>query len=101
MKTGSCRKAAGPGCWAERVMPRWGFSVFDAAARLNCTVRNVRRLLRRYQIPTGLLTRPVRLADGRIVWRRLTTLTPSALEALMLCHIGLKPRKDTQRRTAQ
>lgn len=88
-----------PGTWAKRVCPAWCFSIFDAAKRLGCSVRHVRRLIEKYNIQKGLLTRPVRLADGRIVRRRLTTLTPTALQALMLAHAGyrqdMKLQKDS------
>ncbi len=90
-----------PGTWAAKSCPAWCFTIFDVAERLDCTVRHARRLIKEYRIPTGLLVRPVRLADGRIVPRRLVTLTQSSLEALMLAHGGLQPRKDTRRRTAQ
>ena len=89
-----------PGTWASKACPAWCFSIFDIAERLKCSVRNARRLIRKHSIPTGLVARPVRLQDGRIVIRRLTTVTPSALEKLMLVHGGLQPRKDTRRRTA-
>ncbi len=92
-------KAAGT--WAARHCPAWCFTIYDAAERLGCSVRHARRLIKDHIIPTGLLVRPVRLADGRIVRRRLVTLTQSSLEALMLAHGGLQPRKDTRRRTAQ
>ena len=51
-------------------------------------MRHVRRLIQKHNIQKGLLTRPVRLTDGRIVWRRLTTLTPTALQELLLAHAG-------------
>lgn len=95
-----------PGSWAAKVCPAWCFSIFDAAQRLGCSVRHVRRLIKNYNIQKGLLTRPVRLADGRIVWRRLTTLTPTALQDLMLAHAGYRqdvklkkdsPNKDTMK----
>jgi hypothetical protein len=82
------RRETVPGTWAKRICPSWCFSLFDVAERLGCSVRHVRRLIKKYNIPKGLLTRPVRLADGRIVWRRLTTLTPTALQDLMLAHAG-------------
>jgi len=88
-----------PGKWAEQVCPSWCFTVFDVAARLKISTRHVRRLIQKYDIPAGLLTRPVRLANGRIVWRKLNTLTPTALEALLLAHSGLRPKPDIQRRT--
>lgn len=77
-----------PGSWAAKVCPVWLFSIYDAAQRLGCSVRHVRRLIKKYNIQKGLLTRPVRMADDRIVWRRLTTLTPTALQELMLAHAG-------------
>lgn len=81
------------GSWAKRVCPWWCFSLYDAAERLGCSVRHVRRLLRKYNISKGLLIRPVRLADGRIVTRHLTTLTPTALQNLLLAHAGYRTLK--------
>ena len=79
------------GSWTAKVCPAWLFSIFDAAHRLGCSVRHARRLIKKYNIQKGLLTRPVRLADGRIVWRRLTTLTPTALQELLLANAGYCP----------
>ncbi len=84
-----------PGAWAAKACPAWCFSIFDVSDRLDCSVRHVRRLLVRHEIATGLVVRTVRLANGQIVRRRLLTLTPSALEKLMLAHSGLIPRGTT------
>ncbi len=82
------------GMWAAKACPAWCFTIYDAAARLHCSVRHVRRLLVKHEIATGLVVRTVRLANGRIVRRRLLTLTPSSLEKLMLAHSGLNTRRD-------
>ncbi len=89
-----------PGAWAARNCPKWLFSIFDAAERLHCSVRHARRLIANYRVPTGIVSRPVRLADGRIARRRLVTLTPSALEALLIAHAGLNARTDLPARTS-
>ena len=74
--------------WRDRVCPKWAFSLYDAAERLQLSPRHVRRLLVKYDIPTGVISRPVRMGDGRIVSRRLTTLTQSGLQQLLLSHGG-------------
>lgn len=94
-------KRANPGSWAQKVAPRWCFTLFDAAERLGCSVRHARRLVSKHRIQTGLITRPVRLPDNRIVWRKLATLTPSALERLLLAHSGFTPNDTRHRRTPQ
>ena len=88
------------GTWAARHCPSWCFTIFDIAERLGCSVRHARRLIKQHGIKTGLLVRPVRLANGSIVQRRLVTFTPSSLEALLVAHSGLKARADAPARTS-
>lgn len=82
------RQGSEQGYWATKVCPPGSFTVFDAAGRLGCSVRHVRRLMKQHRIPAGLVRKSVRLADGRVVTRRLTTLPPSAMEQLLLAHCG-------------
>ena len=76
--------------WSSKVCPAWGFTTFHVADRLGCSVRHVRRLLKKFDIPTGLLKRPVRLRDGKIVNRRFLVLTETSLEMLLIAHGGLR-----------
>ena len=76
--------------WSDKVCPRWGFTIFHVSERLGCTTRHVRRLLKKFDIPTGLLKRPVRLRDGKIVNRRFLVLTETSLETLLVRHAGLR-----------
>lgn len=77
-----------PGDYARHVTPPNLFTFFDAAERLGVSQRQVFNLVRRYAIPTGLLRRTVRLPSGAIVTRRVRTLTPTALQTLILHHAG-------------
>ncbi len=76
--------------WSDKACPRWGFTIFHVSERLGCSVRHARRLLKKFDIPTGLLKRPVRLRDGKIVNRRFLVLTETSLEMLLIAHGGLR-----------
>lgn len=84
-----------PGCWARKVAPPWCFTLRDAAERLGLSLRRTIDLIRRYDIPTGLVSRIVRLGDGSLRKRRLRILTPTALETLLLRHAGYEPSRDS------
>jgi len=76
------------GKWADNNTPAWLFNVFDIAERMHLSVRWVKHLLAKYQIPKSYLRRPVLLAPGVIRIRRLLVLTPSAFEMLLAKHAG-------------
>lgn len=86
-----------PGVWARKVAPKWCFTLFDTSERLSVSVRRVVQLIEQHKIPTSLIVRRVRLADGSIRSRRLRLLTPTALETLMLRHAGF-PKREAQAR---
>ena len=76
------------GQWARTVAPRWTFTIFDIAARLGVSVRWAWALVKRHEIPYGVLSRIVRLSDGSLRKRRVAVFSPSALEGLLLRHAG-------------
>ena len=76
--------------WSSKVCPAWAFTIFDLAERVGVSVRHCRRLIKKFGIPTGLLKRPVRLRDGKIVNRRFLVLTETNLETLLVRHAGLR-----------
>ena len=76
------------GKWADNNTPAWCFNVFDISERMGLSVRWVKHLLAKYQIPKSYLRRPVLLAPGLIRIRRLLVLTPSAFELLLAKHAG-------------
>ncbi len=76
--------------WSSKICPHWAFTIFDLAERVGCSVRHCRRLIKKFDIPTGLLKRPVRLRDGKIVNRRFLVLTETSLEKLLIAHAGLR-----------
>ncbi len=76
------------GKWADNNTPAWCFNVFDISERMGLSVRWVKHLLAKYQIPKSYLRRPVLLAPGVIRIRRLLVLTPSVFEMLLARHAG-------------
>ncbi len=78
-----------PGSWARQVCPRWLFTVYDAAERINLSVGRTKALIRQHRIPTGMLKRRVKLGDGMIRTRYFKVLTPTSLELLLVKHAGL------------
>jgi hypothetical protein len=79
-----------PGTWARKVAPHGTFTLYDAAERLGVSVCQVRRLIRAYEVPVGMVARIVRLGPGTLRKRRFLVLTPSALQALLLKYTGLE-----------
>ncbi len=76
------------GKWADNNTPAWCFNVFDISERMGLSVRWVKHLLAKYQIPKSYLRRPVRLAPGVIRIRRLLVISPTAFEILLAKHAG-------------
>jgi hypothetical protein len=64
------------------------YTVYDAAARMRISVRWVRELIRRHQIPVGRIRRMVKMADGSIKARYLTVMVPDALDLLVVAHLS-------------
>ena len=86
---GSWASGQAAGAWARKVTPRWAFNVFDLSERMGLTVRYVKFLLSKYNIPSGHIKRVVKLANGELRMRTLRIITPSALELLLARHAGL------------
>jgi hypothetical protein len=78
-----------PGTWARKAAPRWAYTTFDAAERLQVSPSRITQLLRAYGIPTGIRYLPVRLADGSLRKRRVRVIPPTSLRHLLLAHAGL------------
>ncbi|MDA2911486.1 hypothetical protein MYX04_11215 [Nitrospiraceae bacterium AH_259_D15_M11_P09] len=83
---GSYNKA---GTWARKHTPPWAFNVYDVSERMGLSIRRVKFLLRKHQIPTGHIKRMVRLGNGELRKRTLRIITPSGLEMLLAAHAGL------------
>lgn len=83
-----------PGSWARKVAPPWASTLYDASERLGVSLRRTIDLIDRYGVPTGLVTRIVRLADGSLRKRKVRILTPTALETLLLRHAGYAPSRE-------
>lgn len=79
-----------PGAWARRAAPRWCLTAWDVGERLGVCARQARYLADKYQIPISTVSRPVRLSDGRLVKRKITLFTPTALQELLAVHAGLR-----------
>ena len=86
---GSWASGQAAGQWARKNTPRWFFNVFDLSDRMGITVRYVKFLLSKYNIPSGHIKRVVKLANGELRMRTLRIITPSALELLLARHAGL------------
>ena len=87
--------------WSDKVCPRWGFTIFHVSQRLGFSVRHCRNLIKKFGIPTGIISRTVRLRDGRIVKRRLLVLTQSSVESLLIQHGGLRLGRNSKEGTAK
>ena len=76
--------------WSRKVCPNWLFTIFDLAERAGVSVRHCRRLIKKFDVPTGMILRPVKLRNGKIVRRRVLTLTQTSLDKLLMQHAGLR-----------
>lgn len=81
------------GAWARRVVPPSCRTMYEVAERTGFSVRWVRALVRRYNIPRFYVKRHVRLADGRVKVRYAAALPPDAANELLLRHLA----EDTNR----
>lgn len=77
------------GRWARQVCPPWLYTYYDCAERLGLSVSRTKVIVRRSGVPTGLIKRRVRLANGVIRTRSLRVLTPTALRTVLLLHAGI------------
>ncbi len=81
------------GTWARKYTPPWAFNVYDVSDRMGLSVRHIKALLRKHQIPTSHIKRMVRLGNGELRKRTLRIITPSGLEMLLARHAGLRAKQ--------
>jgi hypothetical protein len=90
-----------PGEWARKIVPPSCSTLYDVAAQTGFSVRWVRALVKRYDIPRHYVRRHVRLANGQVKVRYAAALPADAANELLVRHLAENTKRAVETFTAR